>query len=174
MKLHRLLTFAAAFILLGSVAFGESKRRTEKGSFSNAVTGFVVGQCDGFQILADWVFQLSWVDLYDKSGQFVQEIDHYRVLGQTVYYNSEDPTKAVFGGPGESEQSQYDGATGMIYGHGAIWKIKVPGYGVIFAETGTYILQCDPYTFSNCELVSNTGHNQFWDNDLAAVCDYLN
>jgi len=49
----------------------------------------------------------------------------------------------------------------------------VPGYGLIWAETGQFVLQCDPYTFANCQLVFNAGHNQFWDQDLAALCDFL-
>ena len=174
MKLRAVLAFAVVFALAGTVGFGDSQRRTVKGSFGPfAETGAVVGQCDGFEVWADWVALITWVDVLDKDGQWVRSTQHYKVLGESHYYNSEDPDRVVAGGPGETENMNLDAASGVFYVHGLSWKARVPGYGLIWGETGNFVAQCDPYTFQNCEVASNTGHNQYNDQDLAALCDYL-
>ena len=174
MKLRRVLAFAVVFVLLGSVGFGESKRRTVKGSVGPvAVTGVAVADCGDFQVLADWVALITWTDVLDKDGQWVRSSQHYTVLGESLYYNSEDPDRAVVGGPGENENSNWDAATGVVSFHGLMWKIRVPGHGVLWFETGSLVQQCEPYTFQNCEAVSNTGHNMVHDGDIEALCEYL-
>jgi hypothetical protein len=162
-----------ALLVAGSVTFGQSQRRTQKFSVQGSYTNFLVGQCDGFEIWSDWVELLTWVDRVDKNGQFAQEVGREKLLGQSLYYNSTNFDKAVAGGPGEAANFRWDAKTGRVYNSAVSWKVTVPGYGIIFAETGATVYQCDPYTFENCQLVSNTGHNQFIDEDLAALCDYL-
>ena len=44
---------------------------------------------------------------------------------------------------------------------------------MVFAETGQRVIRCDPVTFQNCEVVRNTGQNQYMDGDVAALCDFL-
>jgi hypothetical protein len=68
---------------------------------------------------------------------------------------------------------QFDPATGSFRESGLGWKVRIPGHGVIFAETGTSVYQCDPQTSANCVLVSNVGFNQLADGDVAALCDDL-
>ncbi len=162
--------FAVFVVLLmtGSVAFGQDKRRTEKFSIPLAFTGVSVGVCVGFEVLSDWTSLYTGTLLYDKSGQFVQQVDHVRVIGESRYYNSTDPAKEVMGGPGEMVQGRLDAATGLYYLSGDPYKVRVPGYGLIWSETGlvVYDTNTGQYTF-------NTGHNQFVDQDLTALCDYL-
>ena len=115
MKLRAVLAFAVVFALAGTVGFGDSQRRTVKGSFGPfAETGFVVGQCDGFEVWSDWVALITWVDVLDKDGQWVRSTQHYKVLGESLYYNSEDPDRVVAGGPGENENANFDAASGVL------------------------------------------------------------
>jgi hypothetical protein len=67
----------------------------------------------------------------------------------------------------------HDPAAGVEKVSGLLYKVRVPGYGPIFMETGALVYQCEPWTWENCVLVSNAGHNQFADQDLAALCEYL-
>ena len=171
MRLRTVLSLAVVFILVATVSFGQ--KRTEKISVVLTESEYFVGQCEGFEVWTDFVALFSWTDLYDKNGQWVKTNQRYRVLGESLYYNSENHDRSILGGPGEIDRAQFWAATGVIKGGGLSWKVKVPGYGLIWAETGTLVWQCDPYTFANCVLVSNTGHNQFLDQDLAALCNYL-
>ena len=168
MKLRRVLLFAVVFVLLGTVGFGESKRRTEKIVVGPIyVVGLVIGDCGSFEVLSDFVALIGGTALYDKSGLLVQEVSHY-LIGESVYYNSTDPTKSVVGGPAESENDRIDWASGFYYGTGPSYKVRVPGHGVIFMETGHWVAN-----MNTGEYVFNSGQNQFVDGDVAALCDYL-
>ena len=165
------LGVAIAFLIAGSVTFAQGQRRTEKFVIGpEAAAGFVVGHCeDGdFDVLTDFVFLMTGTDRYDKLGQFVTERYQYKVIGESVYYNSTDPEKSVPGGPGEVENHQFNPKTGLYNGAGLSFKVRIPGYGLIFAETGHFV-----YDYSAGENVFNSGHNQFMDQDLAALCKYL-
>jgi hypothetical protein len=72
----------------------------------------------------------------------------------------------VTGGPAEAENARFVG--GYLYLSGPSWKIRVPGYGLIFAETGRGVKD-----LQTGEFVFNSGHNQFLEQDLAALCAYL-
>jgi len=95
----------------------------------------------------------------------------YRVIGHSTYYNSSDPDKFVLGGPGEVETDHTiyeNGVPVMTLSSGTIFKIILPGYGPIFLETGRVI-----YDFETGQYAPNSGHNQWVDQDLAALCSVL-
>jgi hypothetical protein len=165
---QRSVVVAVILLLMSSVAFSQDNRRTEKFSIPVTVTASLVGQCGNFDVLSDWVALLSGTVLYDKSGVAVQTIQHYRLIGESIYYNSANPAKAVNGGPAEHELDKIDVTTGIVYVSGLSFKIRVPGYGLIFAETGRYI-----FDENTGQVLFNSGHNQFLDQDLAALCNYL-
>lgn len=167
MKKRSIFVVVVALLLMSSVAFSQDKRRTEKFAFPLTETGFFVGSCGTFDVLTDFTALLTGTNVYDKSGQFVQQILHYRVIGESLYYNSTNPAKEVLGGPGEGELEKTD-AAGLYIFSGLTWKIRVPGYGLIFAETGHGIFNTNTGQFE-----FNSGHNQFVDQDLAALCNYL-
>ncbi|MBZ5613539.1 MAG: hypothetical protein LAO23_05980 [Acidobacteriia bacterium] len=168
MKQGSVVAVTVVLLLMSSVAFSQDNRRTEKFSIPVTVTGALIGQCGNFDVLSDWVALLSGTILYDKSGVAVQTIQHYRLIGESIYYNSANPAKRVFGGPAEHELDRIDGTTGIVYVSGPSFKIRVPGYGLIFAETGHLV-----FDETTGQLLFNSGHNQFYGQDLAAVCNYL-
>ncbi len=50
---------------------------------------------------------------------------------------------------------------------GLVYKIKVPGHGIIFRDVGNVIVD------SNFEVIFQAGQHDFYDGDFDAVCDYL-
>ncbi len=98
MKRRPIIVASVALLLMSSVAFGQDKRRTEKFSVPLGQTGDLVGSCGTFDILNDWTSVYTGILVYDKAGQFVQQVDHTRLLGDSRYYNSADPAKEVLGG----------------------------------------------------------------------------
>jgi hypothetical protein len=167
MRHRSVIAVVVVLLLMSSVGFGQGQGRSEKFTFGpTGVAAFPVGSCGTFDVLADWVFLLTGNLVYDKSGQVKNDIEHYRVIGESLYYNSTNADKAVTGGPAEAENVRFVG--GYLYFSGPSWKIRVPGYGLIFAETGHII-----YDQRAKEVLFNAGHNQFVNKDLAALCDYL-
>jgi hypothetical protein len=116
----------------------------------------------------DYVFLVTGTNRYDKSGQFITYRYQVKLIGESVYYNSTNPEKSVPGGPGEVENHRSDPKTGLDNVSGLSFKVRIPGYGLVFAETGHWV-----YDYSAGEWVFNSGHNQFVDQDLAALCEYL-
>lgn len=170
MKQRSVFAFAIALLLMSSVAFSQGSRRTEKFSIPVTQTGGLVGQCGNFDVLTDFAALMSGTIVYDKYGVAVQQILHWRLIGESIYYNSTNPAKSVFGGPAEHELDRIDFATGLAYVAGPSFKIRVPGYGLIFAETGHIVVD---ETQNPPVVVQNSGHNQMVDQDLAALCNYL-
>jgi len=165
------LGVAIAILIAGSVTFAQTQGRTEHYSIGPiADQGYPVGHCaDGdFDVLTDYVFLMTGMVRYDKSGQPVADRYQFKVLGESVYYNSRNAQKSVAGGPGEVENKRLDPKTGFWSGSGVSFKIRIPGCGLIFAETGHFVY--DPGTG---KFLFNSGHNQMIGADLEALCDYL-
>jgi len=163
------LGVAIAFLIAGSMTFAQGQRRTEHYSIGPiADTGYLVGHCAGFDVLTDYVFLMTGVVRFDKSGEPVADRYQFKLLGESLYYNSTNDQKSVAGGPGEVENKRLDPKTGLWSGAGVSFKVRIPGYGLIFAETGHFIY--DPGTG---EFLFNSGHNQMIGEDLEALCDYL-
>jgi len=163
------LGVAIAILIAGSVTFAQTQGRTEHYRIGPiADTGYLVGHCAGFDVLSDYVFLMTGVLRFDKSGQLVADRYQLKILGESLYYNSENDQKSVAGGPGEVESQRIDPETGLRFGAGVAFKVRIPGYGLIFAETGHFIY--DPGTG---KFLFNSGHNQMIGEDLEALCDYL-
>jgi hypothetical protein len=164
-KPRNVVALLVVLLLIGSVGFSESQRRTEKFYIPlPPATGLFIGSCGSFDILSEGTALMTGTNVYDKSGQFVMQIMHFRVIGESLYYNSTNKAKAVAGGPGEGEIQRFDAATGLVYGSGPSWKVRVPGYGLIWAETGHFV-----YDTNTGEFVFNSAHNQFIDRISGSV-----
>jgi len=170
-RISRLLVVAAICATVGGAVFAAGNGRTEViKNIPDNVVGLAIGTCDGFDILSDWSALQQLTLHYDKDGNLVREGFHYRLLGQSRYYNSTDPSVGVLGGPGEVNPGSFDFVNNTLVSSGDSWKIKLPGYGTIFHETGRTVfdMSTSPWT-----IVRDTGHNQFNDQDFAALCEAL-
>ncbi len=168
MSQRNVLAIALVVLLISSITFSQDNRRTKQFSFPDTITGQLVGQCGNFDVLTDYVILVSGTMVYDKSGALVQTVRRLHTIGESMYYNSTTPEKSVSGGPGEVEVDRFDETEGLLYISGPIFKIRVPGYGLIFAETGHLVVD-----LTTGQVISNSGHNQMVDQDLAALCNYL-
>jgi hypothetical protein len=134
------------------------------------VIGQVVVSCDGFDVLADYAMVVKLMEYYDGSNKLVKWQGFITTDGRGLYYNSTNPEHSVLGIPGETENDKgfVAGDNPRVTAAGPIWMVTVPGYGVIFAETGRFVID-----LTTGEIVANSGWNQLIDQDGAALCDYL-
>ena len=168
MRQRSVFAVGVVLLLVSSVAFSQDNRRTEKFAIPVTEVGIVVGNCGNFDVLNDYAALLSGTIVYDKSGLSVQMIQHYRLIGEDIYYNSTNPAKSVLGGPAEHELDRLDLTTGIVYVSGPSFRVRVPGYGVLFYETGHLV-----FDENTGQVLFNSGHNQFYGQDLTALCNYL-
>ena len=83
--------------------------------------------------------------LLDQNGQPKQLVENLK-LTLDVYRNSETQ-KSLSAGPGESEEMRMLFENGLPVTHrwsGLLFKVTVPGYGLIVAESGRATWQWDP------------------------------
>jgi hypothetical protein len=128
----RVCSFAAMFVLVGSVAFGESQRRTEIVQVVLEPFTEVVAECGDFQVLNSYGGVVRLVIRYDASGTEVQDIQHFLVT-DSVYYNSTDPALSI---EGRAEHVNGRLTDGIFYLAGPGYRVKVPGAGPILLWTG--------------------------------------
>ncbi len=168
MKAQRVLAVAVMFLFLAGLGFGQTQGRTEHYSFPVSVVGQDLGSCGDFNVLTDYTVIVRGTVVFDKEGQARKEFLKAKVIGQSIYYNSNDPDLFLIGGPGELEIDHFNFEKETAFLSGLMWKIKVPGYGWIYMETGRLV-----WDINTGEILSNTAHNQFFDEDLEAVCNAL-
>ncbi len=91
-----MLVVAVVFLFLVSLGFGQTQGRVEPYRFSIVDTAIYLATCPGpFDILYDDVALLKGKVRYDKDGNPVQEVQQFKIIAQTTYYNSTNPDKFV-------------------------------------------------------------------------------
>ena len=159
---------AIAVLIAGGVTFAQRQGRIEQFDIGPvAAAGCTVGHCaDGnFDILTDYVFLMTGIIRYDKSGQSVTDRYQYKVMGESVYYNSTDAQKSVAGGPGEVENTARSED-----GHRVRRRSELQGqnpwlWSDLRRETGHFV-----YDDSTGKYVFNSGHNQFMHQEFSRPC----
>jgi hypothetical protein len=171
------LGVAIAVLIAGSVVFAQQQGRMDKYEFIIVQPLQLIGPCGDAAIFTKYEVAVTVMDRYDKRNNLVQEILQARTIepeiywvGDPVTYTQVPNTKMVMGVAGETEIDRLDYVTGIGYGQGSIFQVTVPGYGRIFSETGHMVIDnnTNPIT-----ILFNRGHNQLWEQDVAALCDYL-
>jgi hypothetical protein len=168
MKALRVLAVTVVLLFLVSLGFGQKQGRTEHYSYPITVRSQNLGSCEAFDVYTDYDVMLHVTAVYDNKGNLAKERFKADVVGRSIYYNSNNPTIFLMGGPGEMEIDHLNIVKESIFATGLMWKVTVPGYGAIFLETGRLV-----WDFNIGENLYNTGHNQFFDEDLKAVCKAL-
>jgi hypothetical protein len=172
------LGIAIAVLIAGGVTFAQQQGRMDKFDFTFAVPHQPMGPCGDAVIYGTYEIDGKEMDRYDKRGQLIQAVAQYRTVQPTIYWlGTPDPgferipnTNVVMGVAGEVEIDRLDFATGRLYAQGSIFQATVPGYGRIFSETGHGVMDMNATPWAN---LVNRGHNDYWEQDLAALCDYL-
>jgi hypothetical protein len=180
--LHRCVrAVAIAILVAGGVTFAQDQGKqglTTKIEYTVDVPNEEIGPCGGAVIIGRHRAAATEIYRYAEgdSEHPVEMIGHYRAIEPSLYF-LDDPstegyaqipgTRTVMGVPGQNETDRIDFVKMMIYGQGNLKQVTVPGYGRIFSETGHI------YTDFAWSFLINRGHNDLYDQDVAALCDYL-
>jgi len=176
MRVQRVLAIAVVSLFLVSLGFSQTQGRTEHYRIPVTDTALYLGTCYAgdpaeFDILFDDVALIHGQVRYDKEGNPVQEVNQLKILGETIYYNSTDADKFVFGGPGEGQENHLiyeDGILALNLISGLSFKVVLKGYGPAFFQTGHKI-----FDIQTGETLFNAGPSQAVNQDFAALCNAL-
>ena len=104
------------------------------------VSQFFVADCGSFNVLNDYSLQMTGTYFYDRNGQPIRDSVLVRIGGNSTYYNSNNPSIAISGGPGETEFQRTDWVDNTLAVIGSGFRVTLPGQGVIFIDAGRVIL----------------------------------
>ena len=172
------LGVAIAVLIAGGVTFAQQQGRTDKYDFNFSVPEQEMGPCGSAFVYATYEIEGKETSRSDKLDQPIQVITQYRTVKPTIYWlgtaggDRVPGTRVAMGVAGEVEIDRLDVATGIVYAQGSIFQVTVPGHGRLFSETGHMALDSNSTTHPWTALL-NRGHNEYWEKDLAALCNYL-
>jgi len=125
-----------------------------------------IGECDGFDIWNISDLEIIVTTFFNNNGDFVRQSVMFKV-SNSVYFNSEDPSIYLDGGPGEVEIDQFNATTSTLSITGVPFKVTVPGQGAIFLEAGRTFIDF------NTGEVTYSGPSDFEEGNVDALCDAL-
>ena len=127
---------------------------------------FPIGSCNGFDIVNISDLEIIVTTFFNNNGDFVRQKVMFKVRN-SIYFNSEDPSIYLDGGPGEVEIDQFNATTNTLSITGAPFKVTVPGQGVIFLDAGRTFIDF------NTGEVTYSGPSDFEEGNVDALCDAL-
>ena len=120
-----------------------------------------MAECDGFNVLDDFSGETTEYYRYDANGD-LQQINYHASMQDRIYNSATGyEVSSMF-----VLNDRYDPENDVYYGQGVFNNITVPGYGLVRAHVGHYIVDGD---FTN--FILEVGH-QIFDNDL--LCEAMN
>lgn len=125
---------------------------------------FFIGECGSFQVWADFTVVIPYTEHYNKQGELI--FTDYRLWsGDVTYYNSTDPSIFVIEKEGGREIARWNWEDGEIADLGRIFKITLPGQGVIYQTAGRILID-----IATDEITFSAGPHDFDDGNVAALC----
>lgn len=140
-----------------------------KEHFSFFEAGFPIVECDGFDVLSDSTIEGFFFLNFDADGNLVSARLHQAFV-DNVWYNSEYPDIMIEAGPGQVINERYDflGDPPTVIAAGLSAKATVPGYGIVFVEAGTVLID-----LTTDEVLYNRGPADFYEGNGDVICSIL-
>ena len=159
----------SALLAAGLVsAPAQAQSRVESGSWGPfGVFGDVIADCGDFLVLSDWVESGWFRGVFDKSGNLhhgTVRIEYH----ESVYYNSEDPSKIIDGGPGEHQMEHFAFGENLFWVTGPIARITLPGQGQILHQGGRVLLDLE-----TGQVIGTSGPQSLEEGDTELLCAAL-
>ena len=133
MKDKKLITFVSILILIAILFIGATPALAESPDrLTIPITGsFLVAQCDGFDVVDTYSGSLTFQDFYDNDGNLVKStlrIDTNEQISNSVTGYSVHNTAAY--------NEAIDPADNEYFIRGLSFNITVPGYGIVYFDSG--------------------------------------
>jgi hypothetical protein len=152
----------AAVLARVSVAFADGPQIQ---SFTFVDTDYVLVDCGDFDIIENAVETVRIATFYDDAGNRVRRITHFTFSG--TYTNS--VTGETFTDTPDPQTYIRDYVNGTTTGHGLVFRITVPGEGIVLLDAGTVIFNAD----GTVTAYGRHDGGYSFDANLAALCQLM-
>ena len=169
-KVRAMLVGLAAVGLILVAAPGAWAGQPDK--FEYSYTGNeMIADCGTFEVWDDYVVNARGIDRYDRDGDIVRTVIHN--WGVDRLYSPE--TGKSFSGR-FAQGATIDWVKGIVWTeyqgvqatHGTVFRIAVPGAGVVFLDAGTY-----EFHLATGDILFQAGPKQFQEGDFTGLCAAL-
>ena len=134
-------------------------------SFTFDNPAHVLVDCGDFDIIESSVETVRITTFYDDAGNRVRRITHFTFSG--TYTNS--VTGEVFTDTPDPQTYIRDYVNGTTTGHGLVFRITVPGQGIVLLDAGTVIFNAD----GTVTAYGRHDGGYSFDANLAALCQLM-
>ncbi len=164
-----LVGLAAVGLMLGAASAAWAGKPDK---FTATNTGNVmIADCGTFQVWDDYVQNVRGIDRYDRDGDIVQSVIHYWGVDRLYSPETGKSFSSRF-----AQGSTIDWVKGIHWTefqavqavHGIIYRINVPGAGVVFHDVGRI-----DYHLTTGEILFQAGPHQFFEGDFTGLCAAL-
>lgn len=133
MKQRRLITCVAPLLLMALVLAAVTPAlATPPEMVTIPISGsFVLAECDGFDVIDDYSGWVTLKDFYDNDGNLVRST--YHGLTHDVVYNSVTGYEVSYS---YAVNRTIDPAINEYFIRGMAFNITVPGYGIVYFDSG--------------------------------------
>ena len=119
--------------------------------------------CGDFEVWDDYETHWNGKRFFNVDGDFIRFVEH--VWGSDRLYNPENG-KSVTGTINSGEILDLD--SGTVRQNGSIFRITLPGSGVVFIDVGTYVIDLE-----TDEVAFLAGQHDYFAGDVDALCAAL-
>lgn len=162
-KLNRIAALVAVLSLVFATA--GLAGRPVKEDIDTVFLGLFIGDCGSFNVLSDSAARGHIKLWFDREGNLTRLSFHANY--DTIYYSDAD-SDSFLASHGEVENTHIDYIDGTIAVTGVIYKLTIPGYGVVFHEAGRLVIDLE-----TDEILFEAGPSDFHDENLDALCAAL-
>lgn len=158
--------FVVAVLCL-TIPFSVLAKKPEKGEWSDFFPAEPLIDCGDYWILDDLVFDVFWIDFFDKDGNWIREFENYTFYDD-LYRDGKPihlPGKVEFHVQAfyENDEWVYEQRQGLFF------QITVPGYGNMFIQAGRIMRDADGFFFEKGQNITDEAFNE----SIERLCDYL-
>lgn len=166
--MRHVTTAVCAFAVLLAASTGFAGKPVKE-NFSFVDPAFLIGNCDGFDILSSATITGFTIFKFDEDGFPIGGQAHLRTLND-IWYNSANPDIYIEAGPGQVQNVNVDfvGDPPFSAISGVNFRVNLPGYGVVFLNAGLAIID-----LSTGQTVVKRGPGDFESGNVDMVCELL-
>jgi len=162
---------AIATMVCGSAAWADKPVQYPVGP--DQVTGFFVADCGDFFVLSDFRSEGYARDHFNSDGSLNRTFFNLQ-YPDGIYYNANDPSYWLAGKAEHTQQWMYfqNGMATKFVEVGPVFKVTVPGYGVVFHATGRKIWEYNQ-DLGQWENTWGAGPSDYLEGNSDALCAAL-
>lgn len=152
-------------VLCLTIPFSVLAKKPQKGEWAGFFDAEPAIDCGDYTIFDNIVFEVSWIDFFDKSGDWIRTFENYRIYED--FYRDGKPVHLSSKSEFHVQAFYFDGEWQYEQRQGLFNQVTVPGYGNLFIQAGRIMRDSDGFFFEKGQGMGD------FEASTAKLCDHL-